>query len=303
MKKYGLCLILAGLLLGVKIILAEEAGNNSDWSPASAGPVNTWIAPLCGKGEAYVQPFWFINDTRGFYDSSGSFNSLPDDDKAISKQLYFFVQYGLNDKFNLAAQTVYQKSFVRQSGVEADSAGLGDSNIYLLYCLQEEKENRPQLTVLTTIKIPTGKFENANIDSLGTDITGTGSYDPGLGLILTKRLRPLIVHADLIYSIPLKATVDQVPTQDGAYWNYDVGVECFLGNGFNILLEGNGFAQGKTEADGAIVDETNSSYFVFGPGIGWSSDQVQTLIALQTTTSGKNTDAVNSLVFTLIYNF
>jgi hypothetical protein len=303
MKKIGLLGLMAGLLLMGRLALSAESSDIEGWEPVSAGSVNTWIAPLCGKGESYIQPFWFINNTRGSYDSNGSFNSLPDDDKATSKQLYLFVQYGLTDKINLAAQTVYQKSFVRQSGVEADSVGLGDSNIYLLYCLQEEKENRPHLTLLTTVKIPTGKFENANIDSLGTDISGTGSYDPGLGLILTKKLQPMVLHADLICTVPLKTTMDQVSTKYGAYWNYDAGLEIFISHGFNILLEGNGFAQGKTAIEGTTIDDTNSSYIVFGPGIGWSNDQVQTLLALQTTTSGKNADAINSWVFTLIYNF
>ncbi len=250
-----------------------------------------------------ILPFLFINNTRGSYDSGGSFTALPDDDKPTARQLYLYMQYGVTDKLSFAGQLLYIKNFTRQTGLEADSAGLGDSNLFALYCLQEENKNKPCVTLLAQLKIPTGKFENANPDSLGTDIIGTGSYDPGVGIIMTKSMQPFVLHADLIYSMPLEATVDQIETKDGAYWNYDAGLEVIIGHGFNILLEGNGFAQGKTVADGTTVDDTNSSYIVFGPGIGWSNDKVQTLIALQTTTSGKNTDAINSWVFTLIYNF
>ncbi len=285
------------------LALAAESSDVEGWEPVSAGPVNGWIAPVCDTGELFIQPFWFINNIRGSYDSNGSYTALPDDDKATASQLYLYMQYGVTDKLSLAGQLLYIKNFTRQTGIEADSAGLGDSNLYALYCLQEEEKNKPSVTLLAQLKIPTGKFETANPDSLGTDMMGTGSYDPGLGIILTKNLQPMILYANLICTVPLKATVDQVSTKYGAYWNYDAGMEIFIGHGFNILLEGNGFAQGKTEVEGAAAEDTNISYMIFGPGIGWSNDQVQALIALQTTTSGKNTDAANSWVFTFIYNF
>lgn len=303
MKKIGLIGIIAGLLVIGGLSLAAESSDVEGWEPVSAGPVNGWIAPVSGKGEFYIQSFWFVNSTRGFYDSSGNYTALPDDDKTTARQLYLYMQYGVTDKLSLSGQLLYVKNFVRQTGLEADSAGFGDSNLYALYCLQEEKINKPCVTLLAQLKIPMGRFENANPDSLGTDMLGTGSYDPGVGIILTKKFQPLMLHANLICTVPLKTTVDQVSTKYGAYWNYDAGLEIFISHGFNILLEGNGFAQGKTKTDGASSDDTNSSYIVFGPGIGWSNDQIQTLIALQTTTSGKNTDAINSWVFTVIYSF
>ncbi len=303
MKQLFLISLMISLLFIEGLAIAAEPAGMEIWEPVSAGPINGWAAPICGKQELYIQSFLFVNNIRGSYDSSGSYLALPDDDKSTATQLYLYLQYGLTDKLSLGGQVLHSKNYVREAGVEVDSMGFGDSNLFALYCLQEEDKNKPCVTLLAQLKIPTGKFENANADSLGTDIMGTGSYDPGLGIILTKQWQPFIIHADLLYTVPLKTTVDQVSTKYGTYWNYDAGLEIFIGHGFNILIEGNGFSQGKTSVEGTTAEDTNYSYVIFGPGIGWSNDQIQTLIALQTTTSGKNTDAVNSWIFTVIYSF
>ena len=283
--------------------LAEDKTMQEDWCPPSAGPITTWTAPLCGKGNFVVQPFLFFMKTRGSYDSSGNYSSLPDDDKSTSRQISLFMQYGLTDRLEVDAQAFYQKNFIRQGGIQADSVGVGDSYLFARYCLREETNTASHITAVAQLKIPTGKFENANPDSLGTDNMGTGSYDPGVGIILTKRIKPCIIHADVIVDQPLKVDVDNVPTKYGAYVNSDVGIEYFICKGWNLLFEANSFYQGKTDLDGAKIDDSNSEYLMLTPGIGWSTDKVQTLLAYQSIVSGKNTDATEALVLTMVYTF
>lgn len=281
----------------------EDNLKPEDWCPPSAGPITTWTAPLCGKGSFIVQPFILFTKTRGIYDNSGNFSSLPDDDKNTSNQFVIFMQYGLTDRLELDGQAVYQKNFIRQAGMKADSAGLGDSYLFARYCLKEETQALPHMTLVAQLKLPTGKFENLNPNVLGTDAMGSGSYDPGLGIILTKQTKPFIVHVDAGISQPLKVDIDNITTKYGTYLNGDVGMECFIWQGLNLLFEANGFYQGKTELDGTKIDDSNSEYLMLTPGIGWSNDQVQTLLAYQRIVSGKNTGASTALVLTLVYTF
>ena len=301
-NKVFILLVLAGLF-SFGSGQAEENVKQEDWGPPSAGPVTTWTAPVCAKGDFVTQPFLIFLKTRGTYDGSGNYSSWPGADKSTSTQLAIFMQYGLTDRLEVDGQAVYQKNFTRQGGVQADSMGVGDSYLFARYCLREETPTRPHMTLVAQLKLPTGKFEHLNPEVLGTDAMGNGSYDPGLGIILTKRLKPFIIHADASISQPLKVDVDSVSTKYGTYLNGDAGIECFIYKGLNLLFEANGFYQGKTELAGTKIDETNSEYLMLTPGIGWSNDNLQTLLAYQRIVSGKNTEATEALVLTLVYTF
>jgi len=271
--------------------------HEDEWKPVSAGPATTWTAPICTEGKFTAQPFFFYNRTRGTFDSSGHYSALPDGDKKSQYQQQLFIQYGVTDKFEADGQAVYQENFRRQNGNNAHSEGFGDSFIFLRYCAIEEKEWLPQVTGLFQLKFPTGKYQGLDPAELGTDsmgpASGGGSYDHGYGVILTKKIRPFLLHADALYSFPIAAKVDGVRTKYGNYTNYDFAAEYFLTNGFNLEAEFNGFIQ----------NDKKQEYLIFSPGIGWSCDKVQTLLAYQRVLTGKNTDANDSVVFAFVYIF
>ena len=132
---------------------------------------------------------------------------------------------------------------------------------------------------------------------------GGGSWDQGLGINLSKKLKPFIFHADAVYSFPQQVHVDGVKTRYANYLNYGFGVEYFLPKGFNLSFEVNGFLQGDKKEDGTSFPDSNINYFTIAPGIGWSNDKIQTLIAYQRVVTGTNTDANDSVVFTFVYTF
>jgi hypothetical protein len=279
------------------------SASEEEWYPSSAGPVVTWTAPLCAKGQLLIQPFFFYNRTRGTFDSEGKYRSLNKGDRQYQYQQELFIEYGITDRLEIAADIFYQQNYLKQDGVSAHSSGFSDSYLYLRYCGLEEKKLLPQISGILQVKMPTGKYQHLNPDKLGTDSMGTGSWDPGIGLILTKRLKPFIFHADAIFSFPQKVMIDKVKTRYASYANYDFGVEYFLPKGFNIMLEANGYLQGDTWSDGERAPGTSTQYLNISPGIGWSNDKIQTLIAYQRTLIGKNTDANDSVILTCIYNF
>lgn len=283
------------------------AHEDAEWNPVSAGPVTTWTAPVCGKGKLVVQPFLFYNKARGTFNSEGHYDSLPADEYKYQLQQQLFAQYGLTDKLEVDAQAVYQENFRRQNETNARSQGFGDSYLFMRYCAIEETDWLPHTTGLFQVKLPTGKYEGLGPNKLGTDAMGAtsggGSYDYGYGINLTKKVKPFVFHADAVYNFPQEVRVGGVNTEYGQYLNYDFGAEYFLPKGFNLMLEFNGFIQADRKDSGAKAPDTDISYLTIAPGIGWSCDKAQALVAYQRTLTGVNTDANDSVVLTIVHTF
>lgn len=308
MKKIILVLILKVFFAGaiINTVFAHEH-NEEDWSPVSAGPVTTWTAPVCGKGKFVLQPFFFYNRARGTFNNEGHYDSLSGGEYKYQLQQQIFAQYGLTDRLEIDGQTVYQENFRRQNDTNARDNGFGDSYGFLRYCFFEETDTLPHTAGLFQLKIPTGKYEGLGPNKLGTDAMGAtsggGSWDHGYGINLSKKVKPFVFHADAIYSFPQEVRVDGVDTKYGKYLNYDFGLEYFLPAGFNLMLEFNGFLQGDKKENGTKTPASDINYLTASPGIGWSNEKVQTLLAYQRTLTGTNTDANDSVVLTFVYTF
>ena len=290
-------------------IQSQEAvkEEGSSWNPYSAGPITTWTAPLCGKGKFVIQPFFFYNHTRGVFNQSGDYGSLRGGEKKYEYQQQLFLQYGITEHFEVDAQTIYQEHYIKQAGATAHSQGLGDSYIFLRYCPIEEKGFIPTVNAIVQIKFPTGKFQHLNPDRLGTDLmgatTGGGSFDHGYGVLLTKKAKPFIMHADFIYSLPLETKVDSIKTRYGRYLNWDMALEYFFKDNFNFVIEVNGLLQGDKREVGTFVPNSNKNQLAISPGIGFSTEKIQILLAYQRILTGENVDANDSAIFTVVYTF
>ena len=284
-----------------------ETNTQDEWNPVSAGPVATWTGPLCGKDKFVIQPFFFYNRTRGTFNMDGHYDSLSEGDKKYQFQEQLFMQYGITDRLEIDGQAVYQENYIKQGDLKARSDGFSDSYLFLRYCAIEEKDWFPHLTGLFQLKIPTGKYQHSDSDKLGTDLMGAtsggGSYDHGYGILLTKKLKPFLLHADAIYNFPQGVKVDDIKTTYSEYLNYDFGIEYILSRGFNLTLEFNGFLQGDKKEDGVMVPASDVKYLTVAPGIGWSNKKIQTLMVYQRILTGTNTDANDSVVFTFVYTF
>jgi len=254
-----------------------------------------------------IQHFFFYDRTRGSFDADGNYHSLPSGDKKYQYQEMFFLQFGITDHLEIDGLTVYQQNYCKKDGHEAHSKGFGDSYVFLRYCLFEDKNWIPNVTAHFQVKAPTGKYQHADPDKLGTDLmgafTGGGSWDYGFGLNLSKKIKPFWLHADAIYSIPQKVRVDGVSTRYANYLNYDFAVEYFLPKGFNLMFEENFLAQGNRRENGRTIPGSDVRSFIISPGIGWSCEKIQTLLAYQRVVAGTNIDANDSVVFTFVFSF
>lgn len=295
--------ILVLFAAGALVLSMNTTVTAEEWNPPSLGPVTTWTAPLCGKGKFVIQPFIFYNRTRGTFNSQGHYDSLPEGDKKYQYQQQLFMQYGLSDRLEIDGQALYQENYAKNAQGKAHQSGFGDSYLFLRYCALEEKGRMPHIAALVQLKMPTGKYQHLDPDKLGTDSMGAGSWDPGLGLIMSKKLKPFIFHADAVYSFPQRTKMDDLTRRNANYLNYDAGVEYFLPKGFNLLLEMNGFLQGDIKEDGQRTPSSDINYITVAPGIGWSNDKIQILLAYQRVLIGTNTDANDSVVLTAVYTF
>ena len=303
-KRLWIVIFLLFLLCCFNVIsYADGDSTNEEWNPVSVGPATTWTAPLCEKGQLVIQPFFFYNRTRGSFDSDGHYHSLPSGDNQYQYQELLFLQYGITDWLEFCAQAEYEQNYTKQGDAQAHSNGFGDTYLFLRSCLHEEKGWLPYVAGVFQVKAPTGKYQHADSDKLGTDLTGNGSWDYGFGFNLSKKIRPFWLHADAIYSFPQKVRVDGVSTRYDNYLNYDLGAEYFLPHSLNLLFEVNGFLQGDMKKDGKKIYSSDERYLTICPGIGWSCDKIQTLLAYQRVVAGTNTDANDSVVFTCVYSF
>lgn len=277
------------------------------WDPRSAGPITAWTAPLCEKGRLLIQPFFFYNRTRGTFNEGGHYKSFKNKETKSQYQEFLFAQYAVTDRFEIDGQGVYQQNLHHVGGRRAASSGFGDSYLYLRYCTFDETKWLPHTTALFQLKIPTGKYQKAKEDKLGTDLMGAtsggGSYEHGYGIIFSKRMKPFIFHADFTYGFPIETRVDGVNVKYGSYVSYDFGAEYFLSKGFSLMLECNFFKQGDRRYDGYLLPASDVGQMLICPGIGWSDEKIQTLIAYQRTLAGTNADVNDSIVFTFIYTF
>ncbi|MBF0485102.1 MAG: transporter [Candidatus Omnitrophica bacterium] len=296
-------LVLCTVLLWQVSVSADEETAEKEWAPLSAGPITTWSAPMVGKGKLVIQPSALYTHTRGSFNDDGHYEALSNGNKKSFFQEQFFSQYGITENWEIDAQTVYQENYVTQDGAKAHARGLADSFLFTRYELFEEKGWLPEATGLLQLKLPTGKYQHGELDKLSSDLMGTGSWDPGVGIIMTKRMKPFLIHADAIMNFPQHVRVDGDKTQYANYLNCDAAVEYFLPRGFNLMAEVNGLFQGDKKINGEKKPASDTESLTFSPGIGWSNDRIQTLIAYQRTILGTNVDANDSIVATFVYTF
>jgi len=286
---------------------SECKNRKEEWNPPSIGPVTTWTAPTCEQGKLIAQPFFYFNRTRGVFNSESNYKSYANKNSKWQWQEQLFLQYGLTEKWEIDALGTYQQNIRKIDGASAESAGFGDTYIYSSYCVFMEKGWLPCIAAWFQLKMPTGKYQKVDPAKLGTDLngatTGGGSYDHGYGFVVTKHIKPFIIHADALWNFPLLARVDDVKTQYGDYAKYDLGAEYFFYKGFNLMFEINALVQGDRKEDGDYISDSNQRSLTICPGIGWSNDKIQMLLAYQRTIAGTNTDVNDSIIFTFAYTF
>ncbi|MDO8536606.1 MAG: transporter [Candidatus Omnitrophota bacterium] len=298
------------LILLLLIIVPEcsiyAADKSEIWDPITPGPFTTFTAPVVEKNKFVLQPLYFFNIGRGAFDGEGGYNSLPGKDYKYHQVIQLYTQYGLADRTEINCQPSWDMHNIRQGGNSAEAAGFGDFLMNARYCGIDESAWCPRVTGLFQVKLPTGKYQNADPDKLGGDIIGTGSTDYTYGLSFTKGAYPIrtLFHLDLLLTnAPSPVRIDGVKTGFSDTYIVNGAFEWIFYKKMNLMGELLWQTQGDKKLDGNWTADTSKSSLILSMGIGYSEKDWQMLVGYQRTLLGENVDANDTIAGTVIINF
>ncbi|HLU49148.1 MAG TPA: hypothetical protein VK116_13725, partial [Planctomycetota bacterium] len=212
--------------------------------------------------------------------------------------VYLSAAYGVTDDLTIAARIPYvfrddlRSSHIHDGAVEisqdGDSAGHGDLLVLAMYRVIALGEEGVDASVIAGIEMPTGFTTDRSRSGRVFHVEhqpGSGSWDPLVGIALSRPMGPVSIHASAVYTI---ATEGARETDLGDMLRYGLAVVWRVGgashhhhdedeNGvephrhdglvWDLILELEGQWQDKAEIAGRD-DENSGGYELFlSPGV------------------------------------
>ncbi len=308
------CLLLI-LLPAAPAVRAQPPPELLPPQPTTAGPIITDTAVPVPEGSFAVQPYWSLGFTRGKF--TGSWRRVSAGGDYVSLEIPVKFTYGLyrNLEVDLTVPYVHNWASRMDTPVRgaraADFGGLGDLVLTAKYQLLEETPQRPVVTALATLNLPTGHQFPLNPGNLGTDSLGGGSLAVTLGVNLSKWINPFNLYANVWYGVPTSfqkhgedrltgPILRAIHGQDRITVN--LAAEWVLSPRWAILLEfyslwevGPLFAR-QTESPSALAGLLPGLEYIISP-------QCSLALGAALDLAGKNTDCRCTPTVTVVYNF
>ena len=152
--------------------------------------------------------------------------------------------------------------------VHGDSDGIGDITVLGQYRFLKLDSEQLESALLFGLKVPTGKTdeEDVNGERFETEFQpGSGSWDPIIGLALTKRFGRVSLDADARYTLVTEGSRD---TDLGDLFNYDLALSYHIPARIpmDLVLELNGEWKQKQEVDGEKDENSGEHALFISPG-------------------------------------
>lgn len=267
--------LLSCLLFSPSTVLAhEEKGEkeaetrkqekDEEWAPTTTDPFITDSAYVSDPGAFTLQTFVFYSFIEGSYNDDWHYKRFKGE-KHRTLLNYNQLSVGIwkDLELNLAVPYVYNWAEFPHDGGGQDShshGDIGDVAAWLKYQLIAEDQNtwKPSVAALFQVKAPTGRHRSGNPDKLGTDITGNGATEITLGLNVSKKIKPVILHANLWYDavIPFRDQGKMIDIGDIIFHN--LAVEWVLHDRLVAVGELNGSYQFRSYRDGKRVPHSTA---------------------------------------------
>jgi hypothetical protein len=287
----------ASALLGLLVPFGALAEEHVPFRPTTSGPFVTLTAPIPPRGRLVAQPIFSVAFAHASLGPQGEWLTEGPQDGLRTTALTFFSEYGVADALSFGGQL----AVIHHDRQRASSFGLGELQLFgRRFLFAETAGGLPEATLLFQLKIPTANAEG--VESLrGTDVRGSGSADLTIGLDLTRGIRPVLVHADLLLTQPLPARVGQIDTHFGTVLSWAISVEWpFLPERLALMLEANGRHQLAPTLGGERTNGHTDEVIV-GAGVEiLFTPDVQLLVGYQRTVWGRNVGAFDTVVATLV---
>jgi hypothetical protein len=217
-------LIFAGLLLWTGVLSRDAGANGGDdldtrrgqgehpAAPATTGPIitDTTIPQALGTASLFMPGFF---SATGANFSPGWRRVSPGGDyRSLTAQMQLF--YGLLPRTEVYVVVPYTHNWAANVDPpapngqgRADFGGLGDVRFTGKYLLLDEQPHLPAVSGVLTATFPTGHHRRLNPGNLGTDQLGQGAFSFTPGLTFFKYAPPVLLYANVLYTLSTGATV------------------------------------------------------------------------------------------------
>jgi glutaredoxin len=251
-------------------------------SPAHAGPItaisgstltkSTWSFSLQYQ---YIDFDEFSNRELVKYAEKGEDVHSVDSLSATTLN----VAYGITDRFMVEIQVPYiRRNNVKESHHEepeevhlhGDAKGIGDLTVLGHYRLTAVSSAGFDSSVLVGLKVPTGRTSDRDDDGQKFEAEfqpGSGSWDPMVGVAITKRLGHLSIDSNVMYTVVTEGTQD-TDLGDAFTYNLSASYRAIAKPlSLDLILELNGIWRDKQKTDGKKDDNSGGSLLLISPGI------------------------------------
>ncbi|MBY0529159.1 MAG: hypothetical protein K2P51_03110 [Rhabdochlamydiaceae bacterium] len=149
--------------------------------PWLTGPLLTPSGHVIPTGHLNVEPYLYASTTYGFFDKHWAPHSAP---KFYTVQLQVPFQYGFANKFDF--QFTPNAYWKHTDG--ASHWDFGDATFQIDYQLLNDTPGSwwPAIRLTAGVNIPFGKFQKLNASSKGTDIGGSGTWQPAASIVFSR---------------------------------------------------------------------------------------------------------------------
>jgi len=289
--------------------------------PYTFGPIVTSTAIPLAKGKFSLQPYWYLYCTNSKF--SPNWRRLNADGDYASFETVLQLNYGLWDNLQVYALVPFIQNWangVNNPGPNgersADFGGLGDVSLSFKYRVIAETFVVPTVSYLLTVGFPNGHFSYLNPGRLGTDRLGNGSYAFTTGVNLSKLIPPLIVYANLWYTLHTDFTTDAGTTARGGAGasvsgtdhppdrvTINLAMEWPFSGKWVALVELFGYGDAG-RLIGPQANQAPSDRITILPAMEYmATTQLSFALGLEIDLAGKNANANYTPVLSLIYAF
>ena len=288
-----------------------------------AGPIRTISSSTLPQGKAGIDLQVEYIALDPFSDTSLKEFALQDKDvHSLDSLFHYFISmaYGVTDNFTLSVKIPYiVLNNIRASTPEdpsevihhGDSSGIGDLSVIGQYRFLTMKDSKFSSCLIFGLKTPTGR---THVKDKGGELfeaehqPGSGSWDPIAGIAASKRMGPLSLDANMLYTFATQGTQD---TNLGDMLNYNFAVSYrALKKPFalDLITEVNGEWKQKQKVSGISDENSGESTVLLSPGIRVAlNDKVMTYVSVGLPVlqhqNGKQTDTTVRTLFGIGMSF
>jgi len=226
-------------------LLMYQIGYADPWF---TGPLLAFPGQTIPRGHINVSLNPANNQSDAVYNNKRKKESIS---RMNSSLIYSQFAYGLTDHLDLQLNGIYS---INQTA-RASHEHIGDTSLMLGYQAFTQSNLLPNLRITLQEIIPTGKYTNLNPAKDGTDVTGLGSYQTGLGFnfqylanikdghYLNTYLNLSYMHADSVFTNGANVregnSLTRAILNPGNSITLDLAEEFTLTQNWVAVLEGN----------------------------------------------------------------